>query len=43
MNLRFVGDAGYEEEGAKELMRLYQTIHTDHEVRSVAFGQNLGP
>lgn len=25
---------GYEDEGAKELMRLYQTIHSDHEVRA---------
>lgn len=24
---------GYEAEGAKELMRLYQTIHSDHEAR----------
>ena len=25
--------AGYDDEGTQELMRLYQTIHTDHEVR----------
>ena len=24
--------AGYDDQGAQELMRLYQTIHTDHEV-----------
>ena len=23
--------AGYDDQGAQELMRLYQTIHTDHE------------
>ena len=27
--------AGYDDQGAQELMRLYQTIHTDHEVRLV--------
>lgn len=26
--------AGVDDEGAKEMMRLYQTIHTDHEVCS---------
>lgn len=25
--------SGYDSEEAKELMRLYQTIHSDHEVR----------
>ena len=29
--------AGFEDEGAKEMMRLYQTIHTDHEVCSSHF------
>ena len=24
--------AGFDDEGAREMMRLYQTIHTDHEV-----------
>ena len=28
--------AGYDDEGTQELMRLYQTIHTDHEVRQPA-------
>ncbi len=30
--------SGFEEEGPKELMRLYQTIHTDHEVSSLLGG-----
>ena len=30
---RCVDYAGYDDQGAQELMRLYQTIHTDHEVR----------
>ena len=31
--------AGFEDEGAKEMMRLYQTIHTDHEVHCLALQQ----
>ena len=26
--------AGYDDESTQEMMRLYQTIHTDHEVRA---------
>ncbi len=30
---RCVDYAGYDDQGAQELMRMYQTIHTDHKVR----------
>ncbi len=33
--------AGFEDEASKEMMRLYQTIHTDHEVFPHSF--LLGP
>lgn len=35
--------AGYDDQGAQELMRLYQTIHTDHEVSYCRVDLHLFP